>query len=165
MGSTPVPMPYLPPGCGRPSMAELGAFWANARRRLTGADLPDEYRDDDTTRQVLDLIRAGDKTGTFTLPWIVDHTEQPTPAVGDAIILVDFDGHPHLLVRLTHIEEVPFGRIGTVHTAIDGTPVRDLAVWRPLHTKYWNGLLEPFGLAVSADMPVWVEKFELLYDG
>jgi len=42
--------------------------------------------------------------------------------------------------------------------------VRDPAVWVPLHTFYWNALLEPFGLTVSDDMPFWVEAFELLYD-
>ena len=49
-------------------------------------------------------------------------------------------------------------------TAVDGSPVRDPAIWVPLHTVYWNALLEPFGLTVSDDMPFWVEAFELLYD-
>ena len=66
-------------------------------------------------------------------------------------------------MRLTQIETVPFGAITEAHTAIDGTPVRDLTVWKPLHTEYWNGMLAPFGITVSDDMPVWVEKFELLY--
>jgi uncharacterized protein YhfF len=120
--------------------------------------------DDATTDQVLSLIRAGDKTGTFTLPWIVEHTGQTIPAVGDTIILVDFRGHPQQIVRLTEIETVPFGQISTAHTALDGTPVRDLSIWRPLHTEYWNALLAPYDLSVSDEMPVWVEKFELLYD-
>jgi len=47
---------------------------------------------------------------------------------------------------------------------VDGSPVRDLAVWVPLHTQYWNQLLRPFGLSVTEDMPFWVEQFELLYD-
>lgn len=133
--------------------------------------MPNEYQvrwiglDDATTRQVIELIRDGDKTGTFTLPWIVERTDQPVPAVNDTIILVDFDGQPRLLVRLTHIERVPFGAITARHTSIDGTPVRDLAVWIPLHTQYWNALLEPFGLEVRDDMPVWIEGFDLLCDG
>lgn len=154
-------MTYLPTGCATPDRAELNAFWA-------AAGLPGQYAvrwiglDDESTEQIIDLIRAGDKTGTYTLPWIVEHTEQPTPAVGDTIILVDFGGHPRLIVRLTEIEQVAFGRITATHTAIDGPPVRDLAVWKPLHTRYWNAMLAPHDLAVSADMPVWVEQFELL---
>ncbi len=86
------------------------------------------------------------------------------PAVGDPIILVDFDGHARLLVRLTRIEQVAFGKISDAHTAIDGSPVRDLAVWKPLHTSYWNALLEPHDLRVDDEMPVLIESFELLYD-
>ncbi|MFW2406049.1 MAG: ASCH domain-containing protein [Gammaproteobacteria bacterium] len=163
-------MTYLPEGCGRPNIAELDAFWEGARVALNGTDLTQSYQvrwiglDDATTVQVIDLIRAGDKKGTFTLPWIVERTDQPNPAVGDTIILVDFDGHPRQLVRLTDIEQVAFGAITAAHTAIDGTPVRDLEIWIPLHTRYWNAMLEPHGLEVTQDMPVLVEGFELLYD-
>jgi uncharacterized protein YhfF len=115
-----------------------------------------------STEQVLALIEAGDKTGTFTLPWIVARTSQAAPRVGDNIVLIDFGGRPRLLVRLTGIEEVPFGAVSERHTAVDGSPVRSLKVWKPLHTQYWNAMLAPFGLQVSDDMPVLVESFELL---
>jgi uncharacterized protein YhfF len=162
-------MSYLPEGCAHPDEAALESFWQAAGNDLPGTGLPDDYRvrwiglDEETTAQVLDLIRANDKTGTFTLPWIVARTDQPVPQVGDAIILIDFDGTPALLIRLTDVCEVPFGRITAEHTVVDGTPVRDLAVWKPLHTQYWNKTLAPFALKVSDDMPVWIEKFELLY--
>ena len=161
-------MPYLPGGCAQPDPAELRAWWEKLRREPGNASLPDHYEvrwiglDDESTEQVIELIIAGDKTGTFTLPWIVEHTNTSVPAPGDTIILVDFGGHPRLVVRLTDITEVAFGGITPEHTAIDGTPVRDLAVWIPLHTRYWNNLLQPYGLSVSVDMPVLVEKFELL---
>ena len=108
-------MSYLPAGCGRPDRNTLDAFWQEANRQLAQARLPNEYEvrwiglDAESTKQVLDLIRDGDKTGTFTLPWIVERTDQPTPRVGAAIILIDFDGTPALLLRLTDIVEVPFG--------------------------------------------------------
>ena len=161
-------MTYFPEGCGRPDEAELDAFWRNAKKCVPDAGLPERYQvrwiglDEATTRQIFELIRARDKTGTFTLPWIVARTEQPTPQVGDAIILIDFDGTPEMLIRLTEIQAVPFGEISEEHTAVDGTPVRNLAIWKPLHTQYWNGMLAPFHLEVTDDMPVWIEKFELL---
>ena len=160
---------YIPAGPARPTAAALQRFWAAARAALPGADLAADYQvrwiglDDATTRQIFELIEAGDKTGTFTLPWIVARTGQPEPRVGDCIILIAFDGTPTLLVRLTAIEEVPFGEITARHTAVDGTPVRALEVWKPLHTQYWNGLLAPFAMSVTDSMPVLIEKFELLY--
>lgn len=161
-------MTYLPAGCARPDPAELEAYWNAARRQLASACLPSGYEvrwiglDDASTEEVIELIRAGDKTGTFTLPWIVERTDQPEPSVGAAIILIDFHGKPRLLVRLTEISTVAFGNVTGEHTAIDGSPVRDLSVWKPLHTHYWNTLLQPFGLSVSESMPVLIEKFELL---
>ncbi len=162
-------MTYLPDGPARPTQKQLDSFWRNAQRARPDLRLSDDYQvrwiglDDETTRQILQLIAAGDKNGTFTLPWIVERTDQPQPTAGDCIILIAFDGTPAQLVRLTHIEQVPFGEITAEHTAIDGGPVRALEVWKPLHTQYWNALLKPFALSVSEDMPVLIEKFELLY--
>jgi uncharacterized protein YhfF len=161
---------YLPEGCAHPSEDQLDAFWNEARAARPDAGLGARYQvrwiglDDETTRQIFELIAAGDKTGTFTLPWILERTAQSDPAVGDCIILIAFDGTPTQLVRLTHIEQVPFGEITAAHTAVDGTPVRALEIWKPLHTQYWNGMLAPFSLTVSDDMPVLIETFELLYN-
>jgi uncharacterized protein YhfF len=161
---------YLPEGPTRPTTAALDAFWAQARAARPAERLASDYQvrwiglDAPSTRQIFDLIRCGDKTGTFTLPWIVERTGSPRPAVGDCIILIDFDGTPTMLVRMERIHEVPFGRITAADTAIDGSPVRDLAVWKPLHTGYWGALLQPFGLDVTEDMPVWIEKFALVHD-
>ncbi len=153
----------------QPSQSELNEFWREAKQEVTKAKLGDDYQvrwiglNDETTKQILGLIQTGDKTGTFTLPWIVARTDRVLPKSGDAVILVDFDGKPKQLVRLTAVDEVPFGKITSEHTAVDGTPVRGLDVWKPLHTQFWNHMLEPFDLSVCDDMPVLIEKFELLY--
>ena len=159
---------YLPDGPERPDPAELDAFWAAALKQMPELATGPGYQarwiglDDDSTEQVIELIRAGDKTGTFTLPWLVERTGQVMPRVGDPIILIDFNGKPRLLVRLTEVYSVAFGEITAADIAIDGSPVRTMDVWRPLHTRYWNALLAPFDLTVSDDMPVLVEPFELL---
>lgn len=161
---------YLPEGPTRPTTAALDRFWSAARTAVPTLASADGYAvrwiglDAPTTRAIFDLIRAGDKTGTFTLPWITSATGQPSPRPGDCLVLIDFDGTPTLLVRLTRVYEVAFGAIGAADIAVDGTPVRTLDVWKPLHTSYWNALLAPFGRAVSPEMPVWIEAFELLYD-
>ena len=159
---------YLPEGPQRPDLAELDEFWQAACSRNQGlADGP-AYQvrwiglDHETTEQIIELIVAKDKTGTFTLPWIIDRTDQPDPQIGDPIILIDFAGKPRVLVRLTKIYTVPFGEVTDEDTAIDGSPVRSIDIWRPLHTQYWNALLAPFELEVSDDMPVLIEAFELL---
>lgn len=162
-------MNYLPDGPTHPTQAQLDHFWTEAKAALPGAGVGDEYQvrwiglDDESTEQIFSLIASGDKNGTFTLPWIIERTDQPQPAVGDCIILIAFDGTPRQLVRLTDVQRVNFGDITAAHTAIDGSPVRALEVWKPLHTQYWNGMLAPWSMTVAEDMPVLIEPFELLY--
>lgn len=159
---------YLPEGPTRPDIAELDAFWNAAKGKIptlaesTGYQVRWIGLDRDTTEQIIELILAKDKTGTFTLPWIIERTDQPDPNVGDDIILIDFDGKPRVLVRLTRIHTVPFVDVSEDDIAVDGTPVRSMEIWRPLHTEYWNALLSPFGLTVTDDMPVLIEAFEVL---
>jgi uncharacterized protein YhfF len=93
----------------------------------------------------------------------VARSGKTAPQAGHDVVLIDFDGTPTLPVRLTKVREVRFGDITPADIAVDGSPARDLAVRKPMHTAYWNALLKPFDFNVCDDMPVWVEAFELLY--
>jgi len=162
---------YLPSPAVPPSSEALADFCVAANASLGGQG-PDpatvELRwiglDADSTRQIFDLVRSGDKRGTFTLPWIVERTGSPVPQVGNHLVLIDIDGRPVLLTRVVRVDSALFGAVEARHTVIDGSPVRDPAVWVPLHTAYWNNHLAPFGLEVSPAMPFWIEEFVLLYD-
>lgn len=161
---------YLPAGPTRPDPRALEAFWAEAKAARPGAIHARRYGvrwiglDAPTTQQIFELISVGDKRGTFSLPWIFEPTGQADPVRGECVVLIDFDGTPTMLVELGEIYRIAFGDIGARDTAIDGEPVRDPAVWKPLHTQYWNGLLQPFGQRVTPEMPVWIEPFKLVYD-
>lgn len=161
-------MTLLPSQPAPPDTAAIEHFWQAQAARLPKSVGAGGYQvrwiglDDPSTEQVLALIVQKDKTGTFTLPWLLTEGGQPLPRVGDSVVLVDFKGQPRLLVQLTHIEEVSFGALDLRHTAVDGSPVRPLSIWKPLHTRYWNPMLAPFGLQVEEQMPVLVERFTLL---
>ncbi len=120
--------------------------------------------DHETTEQVLALIRQGDKTGTFSLPWLIDAGAHAPTGVGMHIVLVNFSGAPQLLMRVTEVWKKRFGDIDERDTAVDGSPVRDLSVWKPLHREYWGPMLARHSLEVTDDMPVLVERFSLIYD-
>ena len=155
-------------GCAQPDMAAIAEWWASKRTTPGTVPLPEHFEvrwiglDDPSTEEVIELIKSGDKTGTFSLPWLIDAAGLPDTQVGDFIVLVDFQAQPRLVVRLTDIRTVLFGDVTARDTSIDGSPVRDLSVWIPLHTMYWNNLLAPFGREVSDDMPVLIEPFELI---
>lgn len=158
---------FLPDGPARPSPAALNAFWAEAQKAKPG--LGDDYEvrwfgiDEKTTKGIFNHIRTDNKHGTFTLPWLLEKTGQPVTKVGTLITLIDYDGAPTLVLRITGNEVVKFGDIDERVTGLDGPPVRDVAVWKPVHRDFWNGELKKHGMAVSDDMPVLVERFELVY--
>ena len=160
----------LSPHVRPPSPDSLTAFLDAARAAHKDLDIHDNWEvrwiglDAETTRQIFELIRAGDKTGTFTLPWLVERGGRAAPYPGLHLVLVDMDGRPTLLVRLGEVREAVFGQVTAADTAVDGSPVRDPVIWKALHTQYWNDLLAPHGLEVSDDMPFWIEPFELIYD-
>ena len=153
-----------------PDREQVASFIDAARRSGVSKEIEADAEtrwiglDEETTEQIIELIRSGDKTGTFSLPWIIERTGQRTPAVGQHIVLVDTAGLPRLLVRLTVVREAVFGEVDATHTAVDGTPVRDPAVWKPLHEQYWGPMLAAHGLRVSDDMPFLIEEFEVVYD-
>ena len=112
--------------------------------------------------RILEVIERGEKTMTFSLPWVAEHERLPAPAPGRHIVLLDADDAPRLLLRLTDVKPRAFGEVDADDLAREGIPMRDPEAWRDLHTLVWNGKLAPLGLAVSDDMPVWAEYFDLL---
>ena len=158
---------FLPDGPVKPSDEILDAFWAQAKAAVSG--LGEYYSvkwiglDEPSTYEVIDLIKEGDKRGTFGIPWIYNDNGEKLPETGDCYILIGYDGTPTLLVQLTDVIETTFGEITPEHTSIDGSPVRDLSDWIPLHTDYWNKMLKPYDREVGPDMPVLVLPFELMH--
>ena len=87
----------------------------------------------------------------------------PKTTPNTPIMLVSYDGIPKVVVQITGVYETTFGNISLNDTSLDGPPVRDLDVWIPLHTEYWNGLLSKHNLSCTSDMPVLVEEFKFIY--
>lgn len=115
-----------------------------------------------TVDHVLALVRAGRKTGTFTLPWLAEHAAEELAEPGDTLVLTDFSGRPAVELRVTAVHRLAWGTITAADTAVDGPALRELASWRAFHEPYWNARLAPFGLVASEDMPVHAEHFELI---
>lgn len=96
---------HLPAGATPPTAEALEAFVVEAVCACpeVGPHPICEVRwiglDNESTLQIFDLIRRRDKTGTFTLPWIVERTGQLVPRVGTLIILIDMHGRATLLLR------------------------------------------------------------------
>lgn len=151
-----------------PNESDLKSFLAECGSALPGTDFGEPRTlcigwNLETSETICALVIAGDKTGTFSLPWLHDALPETKPEIAKYVVLSNYGGVPRALLQTVALTLVRFGEIDESHTAIDGPSVRDLDVWRGIHTKYWNGLLEPFGREVLDEMPVVVERFVCLH--
>ena len=153
-------------GPAQPDLTVIDTFWERAQNEFAG--LGDDYQvrslgiDAETTTQILEYIKTRDKVATFSLPWVIEANGFPCSEPGTPIVLCDYGGTPHLIVRLTDVRETTFGEIGYAESSLDGPPVQDPEVWIPLHRKYWNGLLAAYGRECTDDMPVLIEPFDYI---
>lgn len=115
-----------------------------------------------TAALILDLIRRGEKSATFSTPALYAGRRDQTPVVGDVVVITDFAGRPGAVVRTTSVDIVPFNGITTAESRHEGPAVRSLEAWRRVHWAYFMRELAPLGQAPTETMPVTVERFELL---
>ena len=142
----------------------MDRFWARARDQFS--ELEEDYQvrslgiDAETTTQILEYIKTRDKVATFSLPWVIEANGFPYSEPGTPIVLCDYVGTPHFIVRLTDVRETTFRDISYAESSLDGPPVQDPDIWIPLHRQYWNGLLAAYGRECTDDMPVLIEPFD-----
>ncbi len=119
----------------------------------------------ETIEAITRLILAGDKTGTFTSPWMYEGDRSITPVVGGYSVLTDSNGAPAAVLKTTLLMTLPFDQITENETAVDGPRVRPLEVWRPIHVTFFTNELAARGKTFVMDLPVTVEAFEVVCRG
>ncbi|MDX2143667.1 MAG: ASCH domain-containing protein [Rhodospirillaceae bacterium] len=129
---------------------------AQARPRCIGLNA-------ETAATILNIVAAGNKTGTFSLVWLHEKKPETRPYIAEQVVLCDYAGNPKILLRTTGLELVAWRDIGPGHTALDGPSMRDVTAWRKVHWQLWSGQLAAVGLTASEDMPVCVERFKVVY--
>lgn len=112
---------------------------------------------------IYDLVKSGEKTGTFGLKMMHDRDPANTPSEGSTTVFVDFDGQPHAAVRVLSLTPTAYKDITEDHLVVEGPGARKLKTWQEIHWPHWTNLLAPHGLEPREDMTVMVERFELLY--
>jgi uncharacterized protein YhfF len=108
------------------------------------------------------LIMSGEKTITATTPWLtaVDPSRRGFP--GAFWVVVNADGEPQGVLRTTDIKQTRFDAVTEADSQYEGKPVRPLEAWRKVHRDFFGRVLQPLGKEWSADMPVTLERFEVV---
>lgn len=155
-------------------MADIGQFWEDARTaaklnplqeyfgpRMWGSLTPESFAFGDTPAmadELVALVVEGRKTATASALADYESAGEPLPQRGDLFIIVDGSGAPRALIRTTEVRVVPFSEVDADHAAAEGEGDGSLEFWRAGHRSFF----ERSGV-FSDDMPVVLERFELLY--
>lgn len=110
------------------------------------------------------LIRAGEKTATFSSPWLYEIDDSLRPVDGGYTVVTDFSGRPALLIRTTEVYTKAFRAISEGDSQYEGPGARPLEAWRRIHWDYFADMLAPSGREPAETMPVTVERFEVVCD-
>ncbi len=149
---------------------ESDAFWSTCQENLTTAPANDSYRlrkfgDGPVADVLLNHIISGQKTGTYALPWLYEGDENLTPVEGGYSVVTGSDGKPRVLLLTTSVETLPYNQITEEETQYEGPNARSLPVWQQIHWPLWSRTLELKGKVATEDMPVSVERFEVVCEG
>lgn len=110
-----------------------------------------------------ELVRAGKKRATASLP--VEFTSQgiPLPAVGDLGIVLLGDGKPVALIELTSVRHLAFQAVDAAFAAEEGEGDGSLAWWQTAHRGYFGRIAARNGAQFDEATLVICQKFRLLW--
>lgn len=114
------------------------------------------------TDTLIALILSGEKTITATSPWLYGNDPAQKPIANGYSLLLDANGVGRAVLRTTEVKTVPFDKVTDKDSQFEGKSVRTLAAWRSVHTNYFNKQLAPLGKSWAPDMPVTLERFEVV---
>ncbi|MBL8628621.1 MAG: ASCH domain-containing protein, partial [Rhodospirillaceae bacterium] len=100
-------------------------------------------RDTERSARILSLIAAGEKTVTFTSPWIYEGKPALTPVVGQYTVVNDFADMPTLVLRTTALKTLPYSQVDETDAQYEGPSVRTREAWRRVHWDFFTDALKP----------------------
>lgn len=117
---------------------------------------------DPMTDALNSLILSGEKTITATTPWLTTVDPSRRGFVGAYWVLVNPRGEPVGVLRTTEVKQTRFDAVTAEDSQYEGKPVRPIEAWRKVHQDFFNRVLQPLGKAWASDMPVTLERFEVV---
>jgi uncharacterized protein YhfF len=107
------------------------------------------------------LVAGGRKVATSHLVLDFENNGVPARAVGDHWVIVDAEGQPCCVVKVTRIETRPFFAVDEETARAEAGGDLSLDYWRDVHRTYFRKQCEQWNVAWSEDLPVVTEFLEL----
>jgi uncharacterized protein YhfF len=123
--------------------------------------LPGPMRD----RLVVAVLR-GEKTATASLLAEPEAENEPLPAVGDRLTVIDSDEKPVAVIELVAVDIIRLGDADLRLARQEGEGFDTVSEWREAHERFWREQELP-GLSKSLtdDTRIVVERFRLVDSG
>jgi uncharacterized protein YhfF len=161
----------------QPDDDAVAAFWETAKRRAKMTSIPGYFgpspvesvpppawsfgANPEQADELLALVLDGTKTATTSALADYESEDEPLPEIGTLGIVLDGSGTPRALVVTTEVRVVPFDQVDEEHARREGEGDRSLAGWRARHQEFFT---DHSAVAFSSDMPVVLERLEVLYE-
>jgi uncharacterized protein YhfF len=148
-----------------PSVADLIADLHQRGITLPAGNVRVDYYGDspELSRQLLALIRSGQKRAGTGLLWWHEHEGEPFAQAGDIEIVLTHDHQPSIVTRVTRVEVLPYREVGAEYAAIEGEGDGSLDFWRKAHWHYFSRVCASIGEVPTEEMLVVCSVFEVLH--
>ncbi|GAA0466444.1 ASCH domain-containing protein [Alkalibacillus silvisoli] len=119
--------------------------------------------DEKLARELLDLVKSGDKTATCSLFRMYEVEDEPLPTEGEFNVITDWNGNPEAITRTTDIDIIPFRAVPEDFAYKEGEGDKSYEYWHEAHVRFFTEELKTINEPFEDDLPVVCEQFELLY--
>jgi len=148
--------------------ARVAAFWTEYCRR---AGLPEAtafqawpFGDSPAlAHELVELVLHGPKRATAGLVEYNERHPGEAPVADGYSVVTEFDGTPRCVIRTAWLQQRPLREVDAGFAWDEGEGDRSLADWMDGHRRFFSRECASLGIAFSDDLPVQLERFELLY--
>jgi uncharacterized protein YhfF/GNAT superfamily N-acetyltransferase len=157
----------LPPS-GLKHSEGIAAFWSGyCRRACLPATTPYQawpFGDSPAlAHELVELVLHGPKRATAGMvAWNELHPEDAPVADGYSVV-TEYDGTPRCVIRTVWLDRRPLAEVDAAFAWDEGEGDRTLPDWLDGHRRYFGRVCPELGIPFSDELPVQLERFELLY--
>lgn len=113
--------------------------------------------------ELVELVLCGPKRATAGAAWAVDLEPDLGAVPYGYSVVTEFDGTPRCVIRSTMLERRALNAVDAQFAWDEGEGDRTLADWLAGHRRFFTRECAATGVPFADDMPVQLERFELLY--
>jgi uncharacterized protein YhfF len=113
--------------------------------------------------ELADLVLAGRKRATTSLPVEFTSLGEALPRVGDLSIIVRGNGKPAAIIERTHVESRVFDDVDQSYAATEGEGDGSLSDWRQAHIEYFADVCRRLGGTFDHRTPVICQVFRVVW--